>query len=265
MILVSANPSNPLHFTGRKAKPATGRKAHKKGASPMAKKHRSAAQRAATRKLVAMNKAKRHRNPSSRPKKATKRRTTTHHNPYHAPKKRRTHRNPSLFGGGGILGELISKDGLMMVAGAFAAPMVTDYVQEKIMPSATGWTKVAVKAGLVLAGAFAIDKFLKMRKVALAYGVTGAAVVASDAAQIARGVMAGLSASEADMLASRPELVGQVASGSLGAPYSAGLGSPYATGLGVNYGAYQEYAPIQNLNPNNGMVSAFSPAFNRQF
>lgn len=209
MILISANPSNPRKFTGRKAKPATGRKAHKKGASPMAKKRRSAAQQAATRKMIAANKRKVHHNPSAR--KATKRRKV-HHNPTTA-RRRKTYRNPSLFGGGGILKELISKEGLMMVAGAMAAPMVTDYLQEKIMPTATGWTKVAVKAALVLAGAYGIDKFLKMRKAALAYGVTGAAVVVSDAIQIGRGVMAGLSAAEADMVATRPDLVARIAQG----------------------------------------------------
>ena len=223
MILISANPSNPSKFTGRKAKPATGRKAHKKGASPMAKKRRSAAQQAATRKMLAANKRRKvHHNPTAR--KATRRRKT-YHNPVSA-KRRRTHRNPSLFGGGGILKELISKEGMMMVAGAMAAPMVTDYLQEKIMPSATGWTKVAVKAGLVLAGAYAIDKFLKMRKAALAYGVTGAAVVASDAIQIGRGVMAGLSAAEADMVATRPDLVARIANGG----YTQGM-ADYRPGL----------------------------------
>lgn len=220
MILISANPSNPSNFTGRKAKTATGRKA-KKGASAMAKKRRSAAQQAATRKMLAANRRRRvHHNPVSR--KATRRRT--HRNPV-TYRRRRTHRNPSLMGSGGILKDLISKEGLLMVAGAMAAPMVTDYLQEKIMPSATGWTKIAVKAGLVLAGAYAIDKFLKMRKAALAYGVTGAAVVASDAIQIGRGVMAGLSASEADMVATRPDLVARIARG-----YQQGL-ADYQPGL----------------------------------
>jgi len=222
MILISANPSDPRKFTGRKAKTATGRKASK-GASAMAKKRRSAAQQAATRKMLAANRRRKtHRNPVAY--KATKRRRRTHANPV-SYRRRRTHRNPSLMGSGGILKDLISKEGLLMVAGAMAAPMVTDYLQEKIMPSATGWTKIAVKAGLVLAGAYAIDKFLKMRKAALAYGVTGAAVVASDAIQIGRGVMAGLSASEADMVATRPDLVARIAKG-----YQQGL-SDYQPGL----------------------------------
>jgi len=240
MLLISANPH---HFTKpRKRKTATGRKAVTKGAK-MAKSHRSAAQKAATRRMLAANKARKtHRNPTAR--KATRRKT--HHNP--TASRRRVRRNPSLMGSGGILKDLISKEGLMMVAGAMVAPMVTDYLQEKIMPTATGWTKVAVKAGLVLAGAYAIDKFLKMRKVALAYGVTGAAVVASDAVQIGRGVMAGLSASEADMVANRPDLVAKIAQGGYG--YTRGLSDPYSVGLSESGSA----APGSFSSP-------FSPAF----
>ncbi len=225
MLLISANPH---HFTPRKRKTATGRKAKPQGAKPMAKRHRSAAQKAATRKMLAANRRRKtHHNPTA--KKATRRRTRR--NPIAVSRRRRSiRRNPSMFSGG-ILGELISKEGLLMVAGAFAAPMVTDYLQEKLMPTATGYTKLAVKAGLVLAGAWAIDRFLKMRKAAIAYGVTGAAVVASDAVQIARGVMSGLSADEADMLANRPDLVARVASGNLGADYSQGLAGPYSQGL----------------------------------
>lgn len=213
----------------------------------MAKKRRSAAQRAATARMIAANKRGRkrtHHNPTKRTYRAkARRRSTVHHNPT---RRRSVRRNPSMFGGGGVLGELLSKEGLIMVAGAFAAPMATDYLQEKIMPSATGWTKVAVKAGLVMAGAWAIDKFLKQRKAALAYAVTGAAVVASDAVQIARGVMAGLSASEADMLANRPDLIQAVANGGLGGPYQTGLAAPYQMGLS------------EDPNP-------FGPAFSQPF
>ena len=207
----------------------------------MAKKQRSPAQKAATRRMLAANRAgKTHHNPTKTYK--TKGRRTSH-NPV-SRGRHKTHRNPSLFGGGGILKELISKEGLLMVAGAMAAPMVTDFLQEKIMPSATGWTKVAVKAGLVAAGAFAIDKFLKMRKVALAYGVTGAAVVASDAVQIARGTMMGLSADEADMVASRPDLVRRIAQG-----YQSGL-ADYETGLSEDGGGSFNRAFQPAFGPN---------------
>jgi hypothetical protein len=80
----------------------------------------------------------------------------------------------------------------------------------------------------VLAGAYAIDRFAKHRKAAIAYGVTGAAVVASDAVQIGRGVMAGLSASEADMVANRPDLVAKIANGY---GYNRGMADGYTPGL----------------------------------
>ena len=243
MLLISANP----YTKPRKRKTATGRKPKSKGGS-MAKRHRSAAQKAATRKMLAANRARKtHHNPTA--KKASRRRVRR--NPIAVSRRRRTvRRNPSFFSGG-ILGELISKEGLMMVGAAFAAPMVTDYLQEKIMPTATGYTKLAVKAALVLGGAWAIDKFVKNRKAALAYGVTGAAVVAADAVQIARGVMAGLSASEADMVANRPDLVARIANGgSLGDPYAQGLSDPYSRGLSES---------------GDSMIGAFSNPFQNAF
>lgn len=237
----------------------------------MAKKHRTAAQKAATKRLVALNRSRKtSHNPSRTRKVSAKRKHRTSHNPtgHRRTARRRTSHNPSLLVGGGLFGKLLSMDGAMMIGAAFLAPMATDYLQEKIMPSATGWTKVAIKAGLVLAGAWAIDKFLKKRDAALAYGVTGAAVVASDAVQITRGVMQGLSASEADMLANRPDLISAVANGTLGSPYAAGLGMPYASGLGnVQQGSrvFEQYAPIMRMNPNSGVPSAFQPAFSQQF
>ena len=266
MILISANPH---HFRAPKRKTATtGRKAAMKGAKMAKKRHRSAAQKAATVRMLAANKRrKRSTSHNPAPRRAVRRRrAATKHNPvrYHRTRRRVSH-NPRLFGGGGILGELISKEGLLMVAGAFAAPMVADYVQETIMPSATGWTKVAVKAAVVVAGAYAIDRFLKMRKAALAFGVTGAAVVASDAVNIARGVMKGLSASEADLLANRPDIAAQIAAGNLGGAYEAGLAGNYTPGLAGGITAMPDYAPIQTLNRNSSFGSAFSPSFNQNF
>lgn len=192
----------------------------------MAKKHRSAAQKAATRKMLAANRAK-HRNPSN-PRRATRKghyRAVTHH-------KRRVHRNPSMFGGMGVLSELISKDGLMMVGGAFVAPMAVDFIQEKVWPSATGWTKILFKLALVGAGAYALDRFVKQRKAAIAFGVTGAAVVAADAVRLYRGQMAGLSEGEADFVSTRPELMSAfINEGGMGEPYRIGMAEPYRIGM----------------------------------
>lgn len=164
-------------------------------------------------------------------------RNPTHHRPKfsrgitRSMRRRRTFRNPSMFRGG-VLGELFSKEGAIMVAAAFAAPMATDFIQEKIMPTATGWVKIGVKAAIVGGGAYLIDRFLKQRKAAVAWGVTGAAVLASDAIRLYRGQMAGLSEGEADWLSTRPELLEAVSkSGGMSAPYRVGMADPYQVGM----------------------------------
>lgn len=205
-------------------------------------KHRSPAQRAATKRLVAYNKRrKRTHNPSHAPRKAHRRRSAAVH--YNPRRRRRVHRNPSgsFFPKGGVLGELLSKDGLMMIGGAFVAPMVADYVQEKLMPDATGWMKIGVKAAIIGAGAWALDKFLHQRKPAIAFAVTGAAVLAADAFRLYRGQMAGLSGAEADYLATRPELMhAYVNAGSgMGDQWNVGLGGPYQTGLAGLGGSWE--------------------------
>jgi len=66
--------------------------------------------------------------------------------------------------------------------------------------------------------------------VALAFGVTGAAVLASDVVTIARGTLSGLSASEAELLASNPSNVREL----VVAGYQRGLadsGSSYRMGM----------------------------------
>ena len=246
MLLISANPH---HFTPRKRKTATGRKAAPKGA-PMAKRHRSAAQKAATRKMLAANRRKTHRNPTAR-KVGKRRRLSTHRNPV-SYRRRRTHRNPSLLSGGGILGELLSVKGAVMVAAAFAAPIAASYIQNMVMPTATGYTKAAVKAAIVVAGAFAIEKFLKQRNAALAFGVTGLASVGSDVYGIVTGTMAGLSADQADMVANRPDLIRQIAGGQLSGAFAPGLGGAFAPGLGEDNLSY--------FNGDNAS-SGFQPAF----
>jgi len=237
MLVAITNPTKfppPAGKKGKSAKLAATKPRIVKGASAMAKKHRSAAQKAATRKMLAANRAK-HRNPSN-PRKATRRRTYR----AAAPHRRKTHRNPSYFSGSGVLGELMSKEGLLMVGGAFVAPMAVDFVQEKIWPTASGWTKILFKLGLVAAGAWAIDKFGKQRKAAIAFGVTGAAVVASDAVRLYRGTMNGLSEGEADFVSTRPELMAAFLQGNAGGmadPYQIGMADPYQIGMA---GAFED-------------------------
>lgn len=221
MLIAVTNPTRKIPApAGRRKKPST-RAAKSRTVTkeaPVKRKHHKAA-RAAKR-----TKRKVHRNPG---------------NPRHYFRKkarRRVHRNPSMFKGG-VLGELFSKDGLLMIGGAFVAPMTADFLQEKLIPTATGWMKIGVKAAIIGAGAFAIDRFLKQRKAAVAFGVTGAAVLASDAVRLWRGQMAGLSEGEADWLSTRPEILQAVErSGSLGAPYQVGLAAPYQVGLADAFG-----------------------------
>lgn len=143
----------------------------------MAKKHRSAAQKAATRKMLAANRSrKRVKNPSSR-------KATRHRRSYAAaaPRRRRIHRNPSTGFARGILGELASMDGVMLLGAAAIAPTAVDFIAEKIVPDQyrSGWTGLIAKAAIAAAGAYAIDRFGKQRKAAIGFAVgAGGSLVA---------------------------------------------------------------------------------------
>lgn len=208
MLIAVTNP------TKRIPRPAGRRKPSTKAAKPRLKE-------APMRKHRAVKAAKR-----------TKKRV--HRNPTHFTKhrRRRVHRNPSPFSGKGVLGELLSKEGAIMIGAAFVAPMAADFIQEKLMPTAQGWTKLAVKAAIIGGGAYALDRFLKQRKGAIAFAVTGAAVLVSDAVRLYRGQMAGLSEGEADWLSTRPELLQAVTSGGgMAEPYRVGMAEPYTVGM----------------------------------
>ena len=199
----------------------------------MAKKHRTAAQKAATRRMISANKAKRHKNPAN-PKSYTKR---------HGKRKgshRRRHRNPSTFGGGGFFKSFLTMDGALDLGAAFVAPMTIDFIQEKVAPTLTGWTKIAAKAALALGGGWAIDKFLKKRRAGQMFATVGLAVVAADAIRLGRGQMAGLSEGEADYLSTRPELSDALLNTtdtSYARPLVAGMGDAYQVALNEPYHA----------------------------
>ena len=164
------------------------------------KKYRSPAQKAATARMLAANR-KTHRNPTKH-RKASARRSVVVVNPR---RRRSIRRNPGFLSSApNVLKELFSMEGALMIGAAMAAPMAIDYAQEKVYPTATGYTKIAVKVAALGLGSWLIAKFLKKPKVALAFGVTGAAVLASDVVTIARGTLSGLSANEAELLASQP-------------------------------------------------------------
>lgn len=191
------------------------------------------------RRKSARSVTKKHRNPTRR-RRAVSRRTMAV-NPVR--RRRRTHRNPSvrgLFGSGSVLKELISAEGAMMVGAAFAAPLAVDYLQEKLMPSATGLTKIGVKAAILAGGTWAISKFLKKNKLALAFGVTGAAVLAADLVTYYKNesgsTVDGLSSAQAQALANNPNNAQVLAA--MG--YPQGLGDSF-TNLGLAENALMAY------------------------
>ena len=136
----------------------------------MAKRHRSPAQRAATKKMLA---ARRHRNPSH-PKRVSRRykvasRRRNPSNPrrhVYKARRRRVTRNPALFASGGLFGELLSVEGLMMAATVVVMPTVTELATSMIAPTLTGYSRAGVKAGIGIAAAVVLDKIVG-RKVAL--------------------------------------------------------------------------------------------------
>lgn len=171
-MIVYANPSATPRPKKKRAKTSTQakpkRNAATKGAEPMAK-HRTAAQKRATAKLVALNRSrKRHKNPSTR--KATRRRKYTHNA---APaRRRRYHRNPSMGGiGRGILGELASKEGLILLGSAAAAPTVVEAIAGYVVPTQynSGWTGLLARAAIAGAVVYGLDRFLKQKKAAIGF------------------------------------------------------------------------------------------------
>jgi len=168
-MLIYANPSTRPPKAPTTTKTRRRRAATKKGPT-MAKRHRSAAQKAATKRMLAANRSrKRHHNPSRAPRKATRRRAR-HHNPSAAPRRLRGRASTYTRG---ILGELASKDGLMLLGAAAIAPTAVDWIAEKVVPVqyASGWTGLLAKAAIAAAGAYALDKVAKQRKAAIGFAV----------------------------------------------------------------------------------------------
>lgn len=169
-MLIYANPSTrPPKAKSTPTKAKRKRNAASKGAKPMAKR-RSAAQRAATKRMLAANKSrKRHHNPS--PRKARSRRR------YSAPvahSRRRRYRNPGILSGGkSFLGELASTQGLLMLGAAAVAPTAVDMIHERIVPDAYrfGWWGLLTKALLAGGIAYGLDRVVKQRKAAIGFAV----------------------------------------------------------------------------------------------
>jgi len=186
-MLIYANPSTV---------PARSR-TNKKGTS-MAKRKTTRKRRAVSRRVT--------KNPGQF---KARRRSATHRNPV-ASRRRRVHRNPSRGGGmfKGILGELASMNGVLLIGAAVAAPTVANYAVS-FLPAKlkTGYSGLLAKAVVVAAGAWAIDRFAKSRHAALGFAIGGLGTVVNDAinvVQVRATLPASVAPAAADEIAANP-------------------------------------------------------------
>lgn len=209
-MLIFANPSTaPRKRRKTKTSP---KRAARKGAV-MAKRRRTAAQRAATARMIAAN--RRHKT-TRNPRKATRRRTT--HHTYRNPSRRRTASKRGFASlHKGILGELMSKDGLMLLGGAALAPVIVNFAAEKILPVeySTGWYGLAAKAALTVAGAYGLEK-IGQRKAAVGFAVGGLGGLIYHGVKMftaTRALPAAAPAAVADQIAANPAAYDALMSG----------------------------------------------------
>jgi len=176
MAIVLVNPSQRATAPATRIhrNPPAPRKAASTAGASM-KRHRSAAQRAATRRMIAGL----HRNP--------RRKRILHRNPspvHHYRRRRnpspvhhfRRRRNPES-GSGNMFKELMGKEVLMQAAVIAAMPTLAELAVSTLYPTGTSYTRVAVKAGIGLGAAFALYKFVNRR-----VGLTAACVALGTAA-----------------------------------------------------------------------------------
>jgi len=123
-------------------------------------------------------------------------------------RRRRVHRNPSGFAGKGILKELASMDGLILIGSAVLAPTVCDLAVDAVVPVQyrQGWTGLIARAGIVGLGAWALDRWLKQRKAALGFAIGGGAQVLAQGIRMARVTMSNpaIAPAVADEIAKNP-------------------------------------------------------------
>lgn len=135
-----------------------------------------------------------------------------------APRRRRSvRRNPSGGFARGILGELASKDGLLLLGAAALAPTAVDMIAEKVVPVQyqSGWTGILAKAALAGLAVYALDKLAKQRKAALGFAVGSGASLLAQAVRMYRvgQVMPAAPAPVADEIAKNPSLFSEVMGG----------------------------------------------------
>lgn len=148
LFVVNPTPSPKIKKRSKSRKPKTSGKPQKKGEEVKKRRvHRKAA------------------NPTTHKKRRYRRNPTTTHRTVHhykAKSRRRYRRNPE-GGGGSLFSELMSKDGLFMIAGAVGTPTLLELGVNTIMPSATGMTRSLVKAGIGVGAAWAVHRFVNKK------------------------------------------------------------------------------------------------------
>lgn len=229
-MLIFANPSTPS--------PRPARRRTKKKGSPMATKKRKTRRRVSARKV--------HRNPA--PAKRRRRSYKMHSAPK---RRRRTTRNPGAFSARGILGELASMNGVILIGSAVVAPTVTNmavsYLPENFR---TGYTGLMAKAVIVGIGAYALDRFVKSRHAALGFAIGGLGTVINDGINVMRVRQAlppTVTAAQeglADELAKNPAAFRSIMDGNfnslngLGGYENMPVNGYEVVGLGDDYGSY---------------------------
>jgi len=111
------------------------------------------------------------------PKKNPTHHAKAHHagNPTHHAKKKHYKRNPAP---GGFFGELMSKEGLLMIAAVAGTPTALEFGVNLVMPNANGYIRSGVKAAIGVGLGFGIYKFVNKKMGALVAAASiGAAAI----------------------------------------------------------------------------------------
>ena len=163
-----------LIFANPTTRPAR-RRSKSKG--PKMATKRKTKRRRVTARRVTVNPAPKRRRRSIR----------VHSNPVH--KRRRVKRNPGMPSfARGILGELASMNGVLLLASAVAAPTITDMAVDAVLPAQynEGYTRLAAKAVFIGAAAYALDRWAKSRHAALGFAIGGLGNVINDGIKVIR-------------------------------------------------------------------------------
>jgi hypothetical protein len=189
---------------------------------------------------------RKHRNPSRAKRVHHRRRARVHRNPTMFSKRRSSRKASS--GTKDMLKEFLSMDGAFLIGGGVAGATLPTMALNRFAPNLTGYSRIAAKGALGLAGAWALAKFVN-KKLGLGFGITALASAVSEAVNLVQLGAAIPTAPQTlqDTIAQNPGVMMVPPSGfsylpspfPLGpaqlADYGAGLGD-YGAGLGDGWG-----------------------------